>query len=388
MFEVIVIDDGSTDHTKERVIKYCDNLNVKYFYQENKGYGTASARNKGIVNSSGKVICFVDSGVILSSEALEIAYDSVFKKKKAIIGYLYGFDEFNENKKYIDKLNIDPYYTDRYIKQMENDGIGDLREQMYSKSGYDLTKWPAPWVVFWTGLSAVERSELLEVGMFDESFNTWGCEDIDLGLSLYKNRVSIELERNFKGIHLPHEKFKSSLSKDELRKYLMRKRLKIHMKHQLPETLLWASMETKDLNPFLLSLGNDYATINNLCDNDTLPSFYDKDSPNVVYLDKNNGTRVRYYIFNDFEIHYNWIDSNSIQDWHSHHDVEEIIFVLKGQIQLEWLQGTTTETISLSSKDLVKVNKSVHRIINNTNECSEFIVFRKISDSKDYRNVF
>lgn len=388
LFEVIIIDDGSTDNTDIMVKKYENNMNIKYLFQENKGYGAASARNKGIINSKGEVICFIDSGILLSTNSLEIVYNRVYGRKKAIIGYLYGFDEFNENKEYIEKLNIDPQHTDVYIKQMEDDGIGDLRENMYSMSGYDLKKWAAPWVIFWVGFSAVEKKELLEVGMFDESFNTWGCEDIDLGLSLYKNNISIELEKDFKGIHLPHEKFKSQLSKEELKKYVMKKRMKIHMKHQLPETLLWITMETKELNPFLLSLGNDYAKLNNMCNNNNLPSFYDTNSPNVIHLDKQNGTDVTYYLFNDFEIHYNEIAPKSIQDWHFHNEVDEIIYIINGELELQWIQGTTIKQINLCPKDLVKINKSKHRIINNSNKISKFIVFRKMVDLNDYREIF
>ncbi len=54
-FEVIVVDDGSTDDTKEMVKEFP----IKYFYQKNKGVSTA--RNLGIKNSSGDVIAFLDS---------------------------------------------------------------------------------------------------------------------------------------------------------------------------------------------------------------------------------------------------------------------------------------------------------------------------------------
>jgi glycosyltransferase involved in cell wall biosynthesis len=54
-FEVIVVDDGSNDGTKE----FIKNYPIKYFYQENKG--PASARNLGIMNSNGKYIAFLDS---------------------------------------------------------------------------------------------------------------------------------------------------------------------------------------------------------------------------------------------------------------------------------------------------------------------------------------
>ncbi len=57
-FELIVIDDGSTDKTQE-LIKTFKDKRIKYFYQENRG--PAAARNSGIKKAKGEFICFLDS---------------------------------------------------------------------------------------------------------------------------------------------------------------------------------------------------------------------------------------------------------------------------------------------------------------------------------------
>jgi glycosyltransferase involved in cell wall biosynthesis len=54
--EVVVVDDGSTDDTAERVAAYADR--VRYVYQQNAR--TAAARNRGIAETSGELIAFVD----------------------------------------------------------------------------------------------------------------------------------------------------------------------------------------------------------------------------------------------------------------------------------------------------------------------------------------
>lgn len=57
-FELIVIDDGSTDGTKAQIETFTDDR-VRYVYQKNSG--VAAARNKGILESRGQYICFLDS---------------------------------------------------------------------------------------------------------------------------------------------------------------------------------------------------------------------------------------------------------------------------------------------------------------------------------------
>ena len=66
-FEIIVIDDGSTDNTKQVLNKY--NGQIKYFYKENGG--KASARNFGITKSNGAYIAFLDSDDIWNHTILE-----------------------------------------------------------------------------------------------------------------------------------------------------------------------------------------------------------------------------------------------------------------------------------------------------------------------------
>jgi glycosyltransferase involved in cell wall biosynthesis len=56
-FEVIVVDDGSTDQTKQVLDKYGDR--IRYIFQENGG--PAKARNRGIKASSGKYVAFLDA---------------------------------------------------------------------------------------------------------------------------------------------------------------------------------------------------------------------------------------------------------------------------------------------------------------------------------------
>ncbi|HDS09526.1 MAG TPA: glycosyltransferase [Firmicutes bacterium] len=57
-FELIFIDDGSTDGTLKKLQEYADGDLIKVFTQPNAG--PASARNRGILNASGAIIMFTD----------------------------------------------------------------------------------------------------------------------------------------------------------------------------------------------------------------------------------------------------------------------------------------------------------------------------------------
>jgi glycosyltransferase involved in cell wall biosynthesis len=63
--EIILIDDGSTDNTRQIVERYS---NVKYFYQTNQGL--SAARNAGIEKSSGDFLVFLDADDLLLPDAI------------------------------------------------------------------------------------------------------------------------------------------------------------------------------------------------------------------------------------------------------------------------------------------------------------------------------
>ena len=56
-FELIVVDDGSTDHTKDLVTSLTGT--IRYIIQSHKG--VSAARNRGILESTGKLVAFLDS---------------------------------------------------------------------------------------------------------------------------------------------------------------------------------------------------------------------------------------------------------------------------------------------------------------------------------------
>ncbi|HEU4575151.1 MAG TPA: glycosyltransferase family 2 protein [Chitinophagaceae bacterium] len=57
-WELLIIDDGSTDETKTIVFGYHD-IRIRYYYQENSGVSVA--RNKGLAEMKGDFFCFLDA---------------------------------------------------------------------------------------------------------------------------------------------------------------------------------------------------------------------------------------------------------------------------------------------------------------------------------------
>lgn len=72
-FELLLIDDGSTDRTHEIVKNYqCQDARIKYFYKENGG--VSSARNMGLQKAIGDFVSFLDSDDFWDRRFLESMY--------------------------------------------------------------------------------------------------------------------------------------------------------------------------------------------------------------------------------------------------------------------------------------------------------------------------
>jgi glycosyltransferase involved in cell wall biosynthesis len=82
-FEVVIVDDGSTDGTKRMLEK--SGYDVRYYWQKNAG--DAAARNKLIELASGKYISFLDSDDLLYPDALEKMVEAMPKDAEDVIVY-------------------------------------------------------------------------------------------------------------------------------------------------------------------------------------------------------------------------------------------------------------------------------------------------------------
>jgi glycosyltransferase involved in cell wall biosynthesis len=74
-FEILIMDDGSVDNTKDLVESFNDNR-IKYDWKSNSG-GPATPRNRGIMASSGKWVSFLDADDLWYPRKLELVYKAI-----------------------------------------------------------------------------------------------------------------------------------------------------------------------------------------------------------------------------------------------------------------------------------------------------------------------
>lgn len=75
-FELLLIDDGSTDNSLQICLQYSQKDNRIRCYTQ-KGLGPSAARNIGLEHAQGEYITFVDSDDYLNLDALEILYNAI-----------------------------------------------------------------------------------------------------------------------------------------------------------------------------------------------------------------------------------------------------------------------------------------------------------------------
>ena len=95
--EWVIVDDGSTDNTKEIIenviIQQENDFPIRYFYKENGGKHTAI--NQGVKEAKGELFFIADSDDLLPNNSIEIVVNEFVKiKDKKEIGAIVGFDNF------------------------------------------------------------------------------------------------------------------------------------------------------------------------------------------------------------------------------------------------------------------------------------------------------
>ena len=112
-FEVLLIDDGSTDGSRELCEDWArQKQNVKVFHKENEGAG--SARNIGLLNAKGDYVYFFDIDDLID-ECL-LSYNVEIMEKKQVDLVLFGFKTVSLNR---DNYEESIFFQERLITSNE-----------------------------------------------------------------------------------------------------------------------------------------------------------------------------------------------------------------------------------------------------------------------------
>jgi glycosyltransferase involved in cell wall biosynthesis len=169
-FEVVVIDDGSSDTTREVADSFAGRLPLRYFYQKNAGL--AAGKNHGIYAAKGRILFFFDDDDIATPRLLEEhlrSHQQHADESYAVLNYT----------TWSPRLKVSPlmrFITDVgcFLFSYPNIRHGSVLDYTY----------------FWGGRSSCKRSFLIEHGIFNPIFR-FGCEDIELGYRLSHHGLKV-----------------------------------------------------------------------------------------------------------------------------------------------------------------------------------------------------
>lgn len=155
-YEVVLVDDGSTDGTLEWLETHKDEFpHVKSFEQDHQG--PSAARNLGVEKANGDTIIFIDSDLVVLESFLQSHADALMQGQKEL-----GHDKFFTYGAVINTANF----------------------SNPTAEPYKITDFSAAF--FATGNVAIAKHWLEKAGLFDTSFQLYGWEDLELGVRLKK----------------------------------------------------------------------------------------------------------------------------------------------------------------------------------------------------------
>jgi glycosyltransferase involved in cell wall biosynthesis len=99
-FEIVIVDDGSTDKSKDVIddfMRIYNDLVISYLYQKNSG--PSKARNVGVTHAKGEYIAFLDADDEWNAQKLYIQVSIIQDKKLEFLGSTYQYEAFDDNMK-------------------------------------------------------------------------------------------------------------------------------------------------------------------------------------------------------------------------------------------------------------------------------------------------
>lgn len=238
--EVVVSDDGSTDGTLSVVQHFKTSIpNLIYTYRERDELSCRSrARNEGIKRSSGDVIVFLDSGMLIPPHFIQKVADLYTPMNDWIIAhYMYGVFTNPEQTDMSLIADIAPHNITQICEEtlLHRSEWLDGRHGLFDLVEDDLERLPAPWTMGYSGALTAPRHLIDDIGGFDDAFQGWGAEDNDFVYRLRLVGGKLIASRDCFALHIPYV----SASWEEKRSTNFENRTRLHRKKYELDTELY-----------------------------------------------------------------------------------------------------------------------------------------------------
>ena len=184
-FEVIIVDDFSQDNTQEFCRSFLNTKNNVSYIRNEINEGRVITRNKGIKNSKGALIVFLDNDLMVENNFLQchLNYYKNNSQKIAVVSNV------TYQPKVLETTNFGTFIQSRAI------GYRSKRDMV----GISLNNLPSNF--FAGGGSSCEKKHIIEIGMFDENLSKYGSEDELFGFKLNSIGIKIKFCESARIIH-------------------------------------------------------------------------------------------------------------------------------------------------------------------------------------------
>ncbi|SCF06424.1 Glycosyltransferase, GT2 family [Micromonospora haikouensis] len=208
-FEVVVVDDGSTDDSFDVCHAFQSVLPLRYAYQPDLGFRASAARNRGARSATAPILVFLDTGSLPGPGFLDAhlaAHADGPAGGHAVAGYAYGYRPYDPTPDLAELLVTEGGAAGVVDRYGHDPRFFDWRHEHLAALDFDPDRHPLPWIFYWSMNCSVRRTDFFRVGGFTESFPGWGSEDMEIGLRLIRHGIKIKFSRSAWVVEAPHDR--------------------------------------------------------------------------------------------------------------------------------------------------------------------------------------